>query len=234
MSHSTKQFFYGALYFVLAVLIVILVLPRRDVAKVLVPAPEGIRGLEMRGAVTIMTAADGSVALLARVKNPNTAHAATSFPYSFRIVGDAVPLAETPRRAGFVYPGETMVLLEHVSSAEFSEGARAELAIGTPIWEPAGFLVRPAVTVPRAGLGSDELGAFVRGEAQNASAVSASTVRIIAIASDENEFPLFAAQTLLENLAGGASRAFFIRFPRDQALASRAVAGSFELAWDAK
>jgi len=75
----------------------------------------------------------------------------------------------------------------------------------------------------------DSIGLLVEGTVTNAGAVAASRARILAIVNDANGFPLFAAQTVLENLAGGASRDFFIRFPRDEGLATRALPDKTEI-----
>lgn len=233
MSRSAKQFFYGALYLALAVLVVISVFPDRDAAEIPAPAPEGIRGLEVRGAVTTMTAADGIVAFLARVRNPNTTHTASSFPYSFRVVRGAVTVFETPRRNGFVYPLETSVLLETIPSISLTEDTLVTLETGAPVWESSEFLVRPALSVSHAETSSDEIGAFIDGEITNPGAISASAVRIIAIIKDVNGFPLFAAQTLLENIPGEALRPFFIRFPRDRGIPERAAPDGTELVVEA-
>lgn len=229
MSRSAKQFFYGALYLALAALIAISVVPRGDVAEVPASAPEGIRGLEVRGAVTTMTAADGSVAFLARVENPNTMHVAEAFGYSFRITQEDGTVVETPRRTGAAYPRETTVLLETIPSATFTEGTRITLSLGAPAWASAQFLVRPVLEFSRTETASDDLGAFVEGEVRNAGAIAAASARIIAIMRDVNGFPLFAAQTILENVSGGAMRSFFIRFPRDQGIPTRASPEGAEL-----
>lgn len=229
MSRSAKQFFYGALYLALAVLIAISVVPRGGVAEVPASAPEGIRGLEVRGAVTAMTAADGSVAFLARVENPNAVHVAEAFGYSFRITQVDGTVSETPRRTGVVYPRETTVLLETISSATSMEGTRITLSLDAPTWVPTQFLVRPVLEFSRTEMASDDLGAFVEGEVRNTGAITAARARIIATIRDVNGFPLFAAQTILENVSGGTTRPFFIRFPRDRGIPTRASPEGAEL-----
>ncbi|MFH0806475.1 MAG: hypothetical protein V1885_02005 [Candidatus Brennerbacteria bacterium] len=230
MSRTAKQISYGMFYLAILALILVSVAPF-GVQEEESPAPvsTAARQLEVRGEVTVMTAADGSVAFLGRVWNPNATYVASSFPYSFRIMRGDVVVMETPRRTGFVYPSEAVSLLEIVSSPTFAEDSSAVLDIGTPDWESSEFLVRPTLVVSRAETSSDELGVVVSGEVRNMGAVSATTVWIIAFMKDTNGFPLFAAQTLLENISGGSFRSFFIRFPRDRGISERAAPDGTEI-----
>src|SRR3989304_3120493 len=112
MSRTAKQFGYGVLYLVLIALVVVSMLPRTGQEEgIVAPLPTSVRPLEVRGTVMVMTAADGSVAFLGRVENPNEAHAASSFPYSFRIMRGETIVSETSRRTGFAYPKESTTLL---------------------------------------------------------------------------------------------------------------------------
>lgn len=235
MSRTAKQFVYGAFSLALLALIIIAILPRGgEESLVSLSAPEGLRSLEVRGPVVVMTAADGSVAFLARVWNPNAAHTASAFPYSFRVMRGEAVVTETPQRTGFVYPLETTALLETVSSAAFTEDMTVALAVGAPTWDSSGFSLRPVLTLTRVETSSDGIGVFVKGEARNTGAVTAAVVRIAAIVKDAEGFPLFAAQTLLEDVPGGVSRPFFIRFPRDQGLSARAAPERIELIIEAR
>jgi hypothetical protein len=190
--------------------------------------------LEVRGAVTVMTAADGSVAFLGRVRNPNRAHVATSFTYAFHVTEGGEVILETPLRTGFVYPGETTTLLETFPSVTITEGMTVTLEVGAATWESAEFRVRPMLVPTRAVFSADAAGPFVGGEVKNMGAITAATVRIVAIAKDSNAFPLFAAQTLLHDISGGSSQPFTIRFPRDPGIRQRAASNGLELIIEAQ
>lgn len=234
MSRHAKQFIYGVFYLALAAVIVVSALPDAGKEETIVAAPEGARPLEVRGAVTVMVAADRSVALLARVRNPNERYGAATFPYAFRVMRGNAAVLETPRRTGSVHPLETVTLLETLSSSTFSEDAAAEIDVGVPAWTATEFAVRPSLVIVRARIFSDELGAVAEGEIRNASAISASAVRLVVVLKDVNGFPLFAAQTLLaEGIPGGATRPFFVRFPRDRSIFERAAPDGAEFIIDA-
>jgi len=235
MSRTAKQFFYGSFYCALLALVVLAIIPRTEEARPIPsPASEELRPLEIRGSVTVMKASDGSAAFLARIWNPNATHAASSFPYSFRVVQEGEVTTETPRRNGFVYPLETTALVETLPSAMFAEDADVTLVVGTPTWDAVEFSLRPALVLVRAETSSDDIGAFVEGEVRNTGVVTAATTRIAAIVKDSSGFPLFAAQTLLESVPGGASRTFFIRFPRDKGLLDLISPGGTELIMEAQ
>ena len=249
MSRTAKQLGYGTFYLAIIAFVAVSVFSGwEQEGEVSVPVPEGVRSLEVREAVAFMTAADGSVALLGRVWNPNTMYAASAFPYAFRIMRGDTVILETPRRAGFAYPLESGTFLETVLAETFipttsrirdgeaigTENTKVVLDIGAPTWVSAEFLVRPTLTALRVETFSDEFGAFIEGEVRNVGAVLATTARIIAIIEDMNGFPLFAAQTLLENIPGGTFRPFFIRFPRDRRLAERVAPNGTELIIEAQ
>lgn len=235
MSRTAKQFLYGALYLGILVLIAIGLLPGGERTRV-TPAPssEDPLPLVVRGPVTVMAAADGSVALLARVRNQNVSRIASAFPYSFRIVrGDGTSVG-TVSRVGSAYPSETSVFLETLPSVTFTDDTTVELAIGTPTWTDAEFSLRPVLTLVRSETSSDESGLFVKGEVKNTGAATVAVARIIALVKDAGGFPLFAAQTLLNNIPREVSREFFIRFPRDEGLSTRTAAEQTELIVEAR
>lgn len=249
MSRTAKQLLYGALYLGFLVLIAIGLFPDGESARVApTPASQDLIPLVVRGPVTAMTAADGSVAFLARVRNQNALHIASAFPYSFRILRDDGTSIETVSRVGFVYPSETSAFLETVPSAAFmpttsstrdsgaigAEEMIVELVLGMPTWTDAEFSLRPVLTLVRSETSSDENGLVVRGEVKNTGVVTAAVARIIALVKDANGFPLFAAQTLLSDVPREASREFFIRFPRDEGISARAAAEQTELIVEAR
>ncbi|MBI2278913.1 MAG: hypothetical protein HYU81_02525 [Candidatus Brennerbacteria bacterium] len=233
MNRSAKQFIYGALYLALIALVVGELLGGDRNGTTIMPSiPEGIHPLEMRGAVTIMTAADGSVTFLGRIHNPNPGHVA-SFSYSFRFIQNGATIFEAPRRTGFAHAGETTVLVETVF-IPVPYGATTALAASKPIWEPAAFLIRPSVAVEGVEGRVDDRGPFVEGAARNRGAVAASDIRVVAILKDVNGFSLAAAQTAIGSAPGSAARPFFIRFPRDPDIARRAAFEKTEIILEAR
>lgn len=237
MSRATKKFIYGVLYLALLALILLRIFSPEAPSRGGSPTSlsEGLRPLAMEGDVVIFTAADGSAALMARVRNPNPAHRASSFSYSFQLMrGMQEVFLETPRRSGFAYPSETAVLLETLPLASLDEDTRAALMLGAPTWEDAAFLVRPTVEVARVETLSNDRGAVVTGEVKNAGSVGAAVVRLVAILKDVNGFPLFAAQAVLEDIPRAGARSFTIWFPRDRGLAERASPAATELLFEAR
>ena len=248
MSRFAKQLTYGALYATLAVLIFIALIPGVVPGAGPSNIPEDIQNLETRGAVTVMTAADGNVAFFGKVYNPNQRYTASSFSYFFSVVRDGVAVLETPQRNAFVYPRTEAPLLEVVvlptlmptfsstrdGFAVGAEDTEIVLNIGVADWVSADFTLLPVLAIARSEISSDENGALVRGEVQNTGTVTATVVRIIAIMKDMRNFPLFAAQTVLANVPGGASQNFFIRFPRDPGIVTHAVPENTELIIEAQ
>lgn len=229
MSRSIKRILYGALYLILFALVALLFIPERDGGAPAALPEGGVLPLEPRAA-TVMVASDGSAAIFARVRNPNANHLASSFSYAFRVIENGVTVATTPRRTGFVYPRETVTLLEVVRAAPFTGAATAILDLGETSWESATFAVRPSLALlGTAETGTDEIGVWVRGKVENRAAVAASEVRVIAILKDGNGFPLFAAATFVGGIPGGAAEDFFIRFPPDSGLAARTAADLTEV-----
>lgn len=228
MSRPVKRFLYGALYFVFLAFVVSWFFPQKGPATPPSPFPSEPKPLEIQSAVTIMTAADGSVAFFARARNPNGEYLADPFPYSFVVKRAGNVVEETPLRTGVAYPGESAALLEIVRNPTLTEDTTVELKLGAPSWKDASFSVRPAVTMGEQSVARDAAGMIAEGTVANTGSVAAGSISIIALLKDAAGFPLFAAQTELMNVPGGVTEPFFIRFPRDEGLATRAVAASTE------
>ncbi|MDP3975200.1 MAG: hypothetical protein Q8P88_02875 [Candidatus Jorgensenbacteria bacterium] len=236
MNRTAKQIGYGAFYLAFIALVLFGVfspeVPSRGGLEVRLP--EGLRPLEMRGEVTVMPAADGSISLLAQVRNPNAEHLASSFSYSFRFMENGVVRATTPARTWFVYPSETSVLVEIVSGVVHTEHTEVTLMVTDVVWEPTRFLVRPALSLRGVGTSVDEKGVFVTGEVVNAGSVAASSVRVVAILKDAGGYPVFAASSALGPLGGDSTEPFTVRFPPDQELARRMIPSATELHLEAQ
>lgn len=236
MSRTAKQIGYGVCYLALIALALFVVFSPERAERGGSPASlsEDLRPLEMRGPVTVMSAADGSVSLLAQVRNPNAGHLASSFSYSFRFVEHGAVRGTTPERTWFVYPSETSALVEIVSGVARTEATEATLAVTDVVWEPAQFLVRPALVLRGVGTSVDKKGVFVTGEIVNAGSVAASSVRVVAVLNDALGYPVFAASSALGALGGNSTERFTVRFPSDQELARRMIPNATEVILEAR
>ncbi|MFH1161799.1 MAG: hypothetical protein V1696_00780 [Candidatus Jorgensenbacteria bacterium] len=239
MSRSAKQFAYGAFYLVLFLLIL------WGVFRALVPGPscsDGIlngdeAGVDCGGpcapcakaqtevlrpgTVQAFSTQDGRTVFLAQVINPNAAYAAESFSYSFSISDSSGRhLGDTPSKTGRIHASERRYLFEPEVPAQFSSADRAELTLSQVVWRKASEL--PRIDIAASGVATDvgSDGVRVLGAVKNQGPLTARGVKIVALLHDRVGVPLFAAQTVLDEIAGGETQAFPpIKFPSDESLA---------------
>jgi len=234
MSRPTKQLLYGTLYFGLALLAGFSLFGRGE-PRTAITTPDAGNPVPLEASgVTVMRASDGSVAFLARVRNSNADLLASSFTYSFSLVGGTASRA-MPQGTWFVYPREQATIVEVIPAAGVAEGVSATLTIAEISWEPTRFLIRPALTVENGATGMSERGFLaVTGTVANIGSVRAGSVRVIAVVKDGSGFPIFAATSALGDIPGGAREEFIVRFPADDELARRADRSRTEIIAEAR
>jgi len=249
MSRSAKQFAYGAFYLALFLLIL------WDVFRVFVPGPSCSDGILNQneenvdcggscapcvaaqtevlrpGTVQAFSTQDGRTVFLAQVINPNVAYAAASFSYSFAISdSNGRHWGDTPSKTDRIHASERRYLFESEVPAQFSSADRAELTLSQVVWRKASEL--PRADIAASGVVTDVSSGEVRvwGEVKNQGPLTARGVKIVALLHDRVGVPLFAAQTVLDEIAGGETQTFPpIKFPSDESLARLADPAATEV-----
>jgi hypothetical protein len=192
-----------------------------------VAGPEALRGR----AVQVFGAESGRAVLLARVVNPNADFAADPFSYSFVVHGKEGRVVETTtRKTEVIHASEQEYLFEsEVSTPEPSIGD-VELTLSGTMWRRASEVPRPQLSASQVVTDAGENGVRVRGVVENGSPFAARTVRVVALLFDQWGVPLFAAQTVVDSVAGGSTQAFPpILFPSDVSLVRAVSPGRTEV-----
>ncbi|MFH1193114.1 MAG: hypothetical protein V1656_02240 [Candidatus Jorgensenbacteria bacterium] len=248
MSRSSKQFVYGAFY--LALLALILwggfraFVPgpscgdgilnqneeRVDCGGPCAPCavqPETLRASEAQAFST----EGGRTVFLVQIINPNAAYAAASFSYSFVMTDSSGrALGSTPRKTDRIHASERRYLFESEVPVSFTSTGQVSLMLSDVEWKQAAELPRVEFSALRIATDVNADGIRVQGEVENRSPFGAREVKIIALLFDRAGAPLFAAQTVVDEIAGGATQAFPpIKFPADGALARAADPAATEV-----
>lgn len=178
--------------------------------------PEALRP----GEVQVFSTEGGRTVFLAQVINPNAAYAAASFSYSFAMTdGAGRTLGSTPRKTDRIHASERRYLFESEVPVPFPSAGRVALALSGVEWRQASELPRAELSASRIATDVSADGIRVRGEVENRSPFGARGVKIVALLFDRFGGPLFAAQTVLDEVAGGETQTFPpIKFPSDEPL----------------
>lgn len=238
MSRSTKQAIYGVCYLALLALVL------WGGFRAFVPGPSCSDGVlnqnEERvdcggpcspcaaqaealrpGEVQVFSTEGGRTVFLVQVINPNAAYAAASFSYSFAMMdGAGRTLWSTPSKIDRIHASERRYLFEPEVPVSFSSAGRVALVLSGVEWRQASELPRAELSALRIATDVGADGIRVRGEVENRSPFGVRGVKIVALLLDRFGGPLFAAQTALDEVAGGETQTFPpIKFPPDASLA---------------
>jgi|GEM_PF-1618826 len=226
MMRGQKKFIYGLFYLLVLATIVWAFWPSAKVPVPPVcsgpscgtsqPLPLQVSGVPQMFASKITH----RVVLLGQVTNPNSDYGASAFSYQFYIFDRNGKTISLVPGNGVIYPSETKYILGvyDAGSADLSSIAeRPGFEINNASLEPAGNFLKPDLALssgPSVQLNADSI--VVSGTLKNQGSSLARNVSIIALLSNKYSDPLFAAQTLISNLAGFEEIAFQIPFPADQ------------------
>lgn len=176
--------------------------------------PPDLQPVSLVDVVDVFTPTSNKVALLARLKNPNTLYGAL-VSYHFEVITQqGEVLAKVPQQT-ILYPGQVRYLI--VPSLDLpdssSQRLQARLIVDTTDWHPAEVFHQPQVIVRDYTAVRD--GAFVRvqGNITNSDIVDVSQATVIAVFSNEFRLSVGAAQTQIFEVRSGETKNFTIVYP---------------------
>lgn len=235
MSRSAKKSVYGVFYLVLLFLIA------WGVFRAFVPAPncrDGVLNQKETDVdcggpcvpcavaqpdplrverVWVFSTESGKVVLLAKVANPNAAYAAASFSYAFAVRdNDGVMLETTSWETESLHDTEVGYLFTAATGVSAARAMTAELILENITWKPTSEVPRPRLSTSQITTEVEGNEVVVRGMVGNESPFAARKVKVVARLFDRLGDPLFAAQTVVDEVPGGGMQAFApIKFPSD-------------------
>lgn len=236
MPRPLKKFIYGVFYFSIIILIVFLVYEFKLKAKptcfdkIQNQNEEGIdcggicgacRILQLKnpekiGEIKIMSSGAGKTILLTEIKNPNADYGISQFNYSFQIYGKDDILLQTINGDSDLFPNESKYLYSAEVADDEAKIEKIVLEFERVKWLPAYDYVKPEFPVAQKLTTEVTDGSVkVMGIVRNESPVEIKNLNLIAVLYDRFGIEVFAAQTLVSDLAGFSEKSFVVNFPKD-------------------
>lgn len=164
--------------------------------------------------------ADGKTAIVAEIKNPNSAYGADYFEYRVEVYGRNGEKIKGTARRSFIYAGEIKNLFETID-VEFQNIKKAEVSLDADSvsWAPSGDFARPSIQtrdlkIQRSPGENVSLTGFVK----NNNAFGLSRARIIGFLFNPVGLIAAVSKTELENIPAFGEEPFKIFFPAGIAL----------------
>ncbi len=249
MKRTGKKIIYGGAYLALALGASLLIF-----RSVVTPAPScsdgkqnqtetgidcggsciscAVARLEAIRATVVGTFSSGSETVaLGRLTNPNAGYGSLGIGYEFVVYGTDGTVAERVGGTDDLGPGDDHYVYAIGFKTNRMLVGRVELVISKPTWVPMPARDGSArVTLVGSPVTDLKNGALsVSGTIRNESPLPGSGARVIAIVKDSLGAPIFAAETVSENLGGLESRAFRVFFPKGGEFLDRIDLGKTEV-----
>jgi hypothetical protein len=159
------------------------------------------------------SATPGTLQILAKVQNPNTALAARTFDYRFDLIGrDGKVIASSPG-AGFIYAGEVKYMVAFADGYDTKDVGRVDLKIQDPAWEKGERFAKPKFDIQDRRIVTTDATMTISGRLVHRDTVDMPKVTVIAILQSAGGRPLGISQTELDNVTTGEVRPFAIVHP---------------------
>lgn len=224
MNRGQKKFLYGLFYLAVAGILVWIFWP--SAGSPIPPAcsdPSCMakQSLQVSGVPQIFRSeSTHRVVVLGQVTNPNPDYGAGQFSYNFKIFGrDGKTIADIPGN-GKIYPSETKYILANYDTGSVDPNFLDD----RPGFEVKNVIMEPAVNFPKLNValvaqpsvqaGSSSI--VISGNIRNQNSFPTEGIEVIAVLENKYGDPLFAAQTLIQQVGGFKEIPFEISFPADQ------------------
>jgi len=149
------------------------------------------------------SAGPGLYSIAAQIKNPNTNFGASNFSYTFYLYDENGNLLDAPAGDSYIWPGESKyIILGGINLDKVP--VKTQLQIGEPTWRKIENFKGIALALSNVNYGKGQAGSVksfeVNFNANNETPYNLAKVNVLSIVFDENNSPIAAASTLLENL----------------------------------
>jgi hypothetical protein len=237
MTRGQKKFLYGLFYLAVFALIVWVFIPSGG-APEMQPVVSSNQPVPLRliGAAQIFKSENsGKGVLLAYVENPNVDYGAAAFSYSFSIFkrDGSILIKVLGDDKIYLYPDEKRYVVSgyDLSGADILDVQdKIDFEIVNADFHPSSqFLAPDLILSSGPEIATGTLGLTISGKVKNRSAITVGEMKVTALIENRYGDPVFAGQTLLNQLGGFEEREFSVYFPADQALITEAVARKPEI-----
>ncbi|MFH1392844.1 MAG: hypothetical protein ABIG73_00455 [Patescibacteria group bacterium] len=139
----------------------------------------------------------------AKIKNPNTNFGAGNFSYTFYFYDANGVLLTTSAGESYIWPGESKYIV--LGGINLSKNpAKTQLQLGEPAWREVKDFKGVALALSNINYGKGQVGSVksfeINFRASNDTPYDLAKVNVSSVVFDENNSPIAAASTLLENL----------------------------------
>jgi len=165
----------------------------------------------------LFSLADGKLAILTEIFNPNEGYGADQFSYQINLYDRNHRLIKTIKGSDFIFDLSRRYIF---ASDPFlgSLAVEAEISLGSPIWKSNKEMLRPDLRLSSQKTEITPSGIETSGRIYNGSILAASEVKILAILKDKFGRPLFVGQTFLAKVESLKESDFMVIFPQDKFL----------------
>ncbi len=145
----------------------------------------------------------------AKIKNPNTNFGASNFSYTFYFYDANGALLTTSAGESFIWPGESKyIVLGGINLLK--NPAKTQLQLGEPIWREVKDFKGIVLALSNINYGKGQSGSDkffeINFSANNDTPYNLAKVSVSSVVFDENNSPIAAASTLLEDLKSKENR----------------------------
>ncbi|MBU2081934.1 hypothetical protein KKH14_00680 [Patescibacteria group bacterium] len=145
----------------------------------------------------------------AKIKNPNTNFGASNFSYTFYLYDADGILLATPTGGSFIWPGESKYII--FGGIDLKKApVKTLFQLGEPTWREVKDFKGVALALSNVDYGKGQVGSGksfeINFRANNNTPYDLTKVNISSVVFDENNSPIAAASTLLENLKSKEDR----------------------------
>ena len=145
----------------------------------------------------------------AKIKNPNTNFGANNFSYTFYFYDETGALLNTSIGESYIWPGESKYIV--LGGINLSKNpAKTQLQLGEQIWREVKDFKGVALALSNVNYGKGQVGSGksfeINFRAGNDTPYDLAKVNVLSVVFDENDSPIAAASTLLENLQSKENR----------------------------
>lgn len=145
----------------------------------------------------------------AKIKNPNTNFGASNFSYTFYLYDADGILLATPTGESFIWPGESKYII--FGGIDLKKApVKTLFQLGEPTWREVKDFKGVALALSNVDYGKGQVGSGksfeINFRANNNTPYDLTKVNISSVVFDENNSPIAAASTLLENLKSKEDR----------------------------
>ncbi|MDO8443639.1 MAG: hypothetical protein Q7S78_01460 [Candidatus Azambacteria bacterium] len=161
----------------------------------------------------VFSAGQNLYSAAAKIKNPNTNFGANNFSYTFYFYDEAGILLDTSASESYIWPGESKYII--LGGINLSKNpAKMQLQLGKPVWKEIKNFSGISLSLSNVNYGKGQAGSGkffeINFKANNDTPYDLAKVNVSSIVFDENDSPIAAVSTLLENLKSKERRQFSI------------------------